>query len=178
MDVERRAAPAEDSRRKSVPAEDTRPESVLPEDSRPKSVPPEDSRPGPVADEDSQPYWTALRDHRILLQTCTRCGEVRCPPLPACANCGGIGLTNSYATGAGTLYSWIEVHRAVGTLRPDEVPCTIATVELAEGPRLLGRLRQSRPAIGGAVAATFVDHRDWTEISFVPAGERADEVAA
>lgn len=155
MDIQHRSAPTKDSPPKSAPAGET--------------------RPGPVADEDSRPYWTALRDHRILLQTCTRCGEVRCPPLPACANCGGIGLTNSYAAGAGTLYSWIEAHRAVGTLRPDEVPCTIATVELAEGPRLIGRLRQSRPAIGRAVTATFVDHDGWTEISFVPPDELTDE---
>ena len=129
------------------------------------------TRPGPVSDEDSQPYWSALREHRILVQTCTRCGEVRCPPLPACANCGGTGLTTSYATGAGVVYSWIEVHRAVGTIRPDEVPCTIATVELSEGPRLVGRLREAKPAIGRPVTATFVDHTDWTEVSFVPAEE-------
>jgi uncharacterized OB-fold protein len=125
-----------------------------------------DTRPGPVPDEDSRPYWDALRGHRILLHTCTRCDEVRCPPMPACPNCGGTDAIASYAGGTGVVYSWIEVHRAVGTIRPDEVPCTIATVELDEGPRLVARLNEPRPAIGRPVTARFVDHDTWTELAF------------
>ena len=135
------------------------------------------TRSGPVPDEDSQPFWDALSKHRILLQTCTNCGEVRCPPLPACANCGATGWTASDATGIGALYSWIEVHRPIGTIGADEVPCTIATVQLDEGPRMVGRLNLSTPTIGSRVAARFVDHDTWTEIAFVTVEEPAREAS-
>jgi len=75
----------------------------------------------------------------------------------------------SYSTGQGTVYSWIEVHRPIGTIRPDEVPCTIATIELDEGFRLLGRLDIAKLAIGTQVRAIFIDHPDWTELAFTAA---------
>lgn len=129
-----------------------------------------ENRPGPVPDEDSRPYWDAMRAHRILLHTCTRCGEVRCPPMPSCPNCGGTGANASYAAGRGVVYSWIEVHRPVGNVLAGEVPCTIATVELDEGPRVVARLDESKPSIGRPVTASFVDHDTWTELAFAPAG--------
>ena len=134
----------------------------------------EGPRPGPVTDEDSAPYWAALARRVILVQRCRSCGEVRCPPLPACANCGSTDFAEGQSSGRGVLYSWIGVYRAVGTIRPEEVPVTIATVELEEGPRLVARLENGpqRPVIGSALEAVFHDHPGWTELSFRPAGPR------
>jgi uncharacterized protein len=131
-----------------------------------------DPRPGPVIDEDSASYWADLARRVIPIQRCLNCGEVRCPPLPACANCGSTDFAEDQSCGRGVLYSWIGVHRAVGTIRPEEVPVTIATVELEEGPRLVARLEDGprRPVIGSAVEAVFHDHPDWTELSFRPVG--------
>jgi uncharacterized OB-fold protein len=129
-------------------------------------------RRGPSPDEDSSPYWAALAERRILLQTCDSCGRLRCPPLPACTFCGAAGAQTSYASGRGRVYSWITVHYPVGTISPDEVPCSIATVELDEGCRVVGRLTSdSTPRIGDPVIATFTDHDDWTELTFTPTVE-------
>jgi uncharacterized OB-fold protein len=129
-------------------------------------------RSGPVPDEDSRPYWDALVEHRILLQTCQTCGRVRCPPLPACGSCGGTAAVTSYASGDGAVYSWIRIHRSLGSISAAEVPCSIVTVELEEGCRLVGRLTSDdAPAIGAPVTATFVTHADWIELTFTPCGD-------
>lgn len=130
-------------------------------------------RPGPVPDLDSEPFWRGLREHRIDLQQCGRCREVRFPPMPGCPRCGSPDSVHVSAGGRGRVYSCVVVHRPLGTFTDAELPATIATVELDEGCRVLGRLLLDvhEPAVGGAligqpVAACFVDHESWTELAF------------
>src|SRR5690349_8912804 len=98
------------------------------------------SRPAPVADADSADFWEGLAAGEIRLQRCRACGAVRFPPLPGCPACGGDATETVVSSGRGRVYAWITVRRPVGTITADELPCTIATVELPEGPRLVGRL--------------------------------------
>jgi uncharacterized OB-fold protein len=127
--------------------------------------------PGPAADEDSAPFWSALREHRLVLQKCRDCGEVRFPRMPGCPKCGSSASEDVSASGTGRIYSWIVVHRPLGTIPEDALPCTIATVELDEGCRVLGRLVSGSAGIDLPVSARFVDHDEWTELTF--AGEPA-----
>jgi uncharacterized OB-fold protein len=130
------------------------------------------SRPGPMPDEDSAPFWEGLRAHQVLVQKCANCATVRFPPMPGCPHCGSPAAERIAVTGAGKIYSWIVAHRPVGSLTEDEVPVTLATVELAEGCRMLGRLDASvRPAVDVPVAPLFLEHAGWTELAFGPAGE-------
>ena len=131
-----------------------------------------ESRPGPTPDEDSAPYWQGLREHEIRLQKCLACSEVRFPPMPGCLNCASPRSETTVASGDGRLYSWIVVQRPLGTFTEGDLPATIATVELAEGCRMLGRLYSvGSPRIDLAVKAAFVDHDDWTELVFLPEEE-------
>jgi len=121
----------------------------------------------PAADEDSAPYWAGLREGRIELQRCTACGEVRFPRMPACPNCGSPDWVAHTAAGTGRIYSWIVVHRPLPPFEPADLPCTLATVELDEGCRLLGRLVSGAAGVDVPVTADFVAHGDaWTELVF------------
>jgi uncharacterized OB-fold protein len=125
---------------------------------------------GPVPDEDSAPYWAGLRERRIQLQKCAVCGEVRFPRMPACPACGSPAWEELAAAGTGRVYSWIVVHRPLGTLTPEDLPCTLATVELDEGCRVLARLTAEYEVMTDLpVTADFVDHGEWTELVFLPA---------
>lgn len=125
----------------------------------------------PVPDEDSAEYWAALRDHRILLQRCTECGETRFPRMPGCPQCGSAGFQDVEVRGDGKVYSWIVIHRPLGGLTSEQLPRTIVTVQLDEGCRILGRLVASTGArVDLPVEAVFVDHDDWTELAFAPTG--------
>jgi uncharacterized OB-fold protein len=127
----------------------------------------------PVPDADTEPYLEALRRHELVLQQCLACGRFRFPPMPACPWCGSNDAEWRPVSGDGVVYSWVGVQRALTPAFESEVPYTIATIELAEGARLFGRLDGPEPTSpGGAVSATFVDHAGWTELRFRQ-GERA-----
>ena len=117
----------------------------------------------PRADVDSEPFWAALREHRIVLQRCEADGRLRFPPMPSCPHCGTPGGTAVEVTGEAKVYSWVVVHRALTPAQEGQVPYTIATVELPEGVRMVGRL-QGEAGDGVAVQPAFVDHEDWTEL--------------
>ena len=101
----------------------------------------------PRTDVDSAPFWAALREHRIVLQRCAEDGKLRFPPMPSCPHCGTPGGDEVEVAGEAQVYSWVTVHRPLTPAMADEVPYTIATVELPEGIRMVGRL-EGEPADG------------------------------
>jgi 3-oxo-4,17-pregnadiene-20-carboxyl-CoA hydratase alpha subunit len=130
---------------------------------------PERNGTAPAGDEDSGPWWTALAEHRILLQRCLDCGLVRFPPMPGCPRCGGAHDETVESAGTGVVYSWITIRHPLAGLSAADVPRTIATVELAEGCRLVGRLlTEHEPAIDDPVRPVFLDGPTGTELAFEP----------
>jgi hypothetical protein len=76
------------------------------------------------------------------------------------------------STGRGIVYSFVTAHVAVSPGYAGSLPYSVATVELAEGPRLLGRIEPPASlAIGDRVVSRFVDHATWTELYFEPEAE-------
>ena len=75
-----------------------------------------------------------------MLQHCSHCGQYRYPASPICHAC----LSSEYewvpASGTGTLFSFVIVHRGLDPYWQGEVPYVVAVVELLEGPRLLTNL--------------------------------------
>jgi uncharacterized OB-fold protein len=123
--------------------------------------------PVPVPDEHSRPFWDGLAERRIVLQECGACGRRRFPRLPACPYCGNAGGQDVDVPGTGQVYSFVRAHRALTPAFADEVPYTVATVELDGGGRVVGRVvPPERAAIGVRVGPEFVDHDGWTELRF------------
>lgn len=121
--------------------------------------------PRPVPDADSAPFWAGLRQERLLLQRCTDCHRLRFPPMYPCPYCRGRGAHLEQVSGRGTVYSWIVVHRAFHPAFAADVPYTVATVDLLEGPRVAVRAETCPDlTFGSAVRATYVHHPAWTEL--------------
>jgi uncharacterized OB-fold protein len=124
----------------------------------------------PVTDLDSEPFFAGLRRGAILVQECDACRRRRFGRLGACPYCGTPGGTDVEVSGNGTVHSFVRVHRALTAAMTDEVPYAIATVELDDGVRMLGRVEPpTATAIGLRVVARFVEHDEWTELRFTPA---------
>jgi uncharacterized OB-fold protein len=124
----------------------------------------------PEPDLESAPWWEGLRRHKILLQRCRTCDRPRFPPMPGCPWCASESSEVVESPGQGVVYSFVTAHAAVSPGYTGPLPYTVATVELAEGPRLLGRVEPPAPvAIGDRVTARFVDHAAWTELCFARA---------
>jgi uncharacterized protein len=121
----------------------------------------------PQSDRESAEWWEGLRTHRLLLQRCRGCGRSRFPFLPTCPWCASARFDVTESTGHGVVYSYVTAYVAVSPGYTGPLPYTVATVELAEGPRVLGRIEApGAVAIGDRVVAAFVDHEAWTELSF------------
>jgi uncharacterized protein len=121
----------------------------------------------PIVDEESGAYWDGLRAHRLVIQRCSACGATRFPPMPTCPTCGTPGGERIESSGRGAVYSFVRAHRAFSTDHGDDVPYTVAVVDLDEGCRVVGRVEDHGVAsIGDRVAASYHDHGSWTELLF------------
>ena len=115
--------------------------------------------PAPERTPETDTFWDATAVGRLLLAHCDVCGTVIWYPKSYCPGCGGISVSWSEASGAGTIYSFTVVFRGPGPFR-DAVPFVIAYVELAEGPRVLTNIVGCEPdqvSIGQMVRVVFSD---------------------
>lgn len=114
-------------------------------------------KPSPIADPGTKPYWEGLKQERILLKRCLNCGNTHFYPRELCPHCYSDDLDWVEASGNGTVYSYTVVHRPAGPAYADDVPYTVAVVELAEGPRMMSWITGGKEVrIGAPVKATFV----------------------
>jgi uncharacterized OB-fold protein len=119
----------------------------------------------PATDADSAPYWEALRAHRLPLRTCVACTRGRIVPTPSCPYCGHPEHVPGSSAGLGAIYSFVTMHRAFDPAFQHQVPYSIATVDLDDGARALGRVT-GPTTIGARVEPEFFDHDGWTELRF------------
>jgi uncharacterized protein len=93
--------------------------------------------------------------------------------MPRCPWCAAPTFDVVESNGHGVVYSFVTAHVAVSPGYEGDLPYSVATVELTDGPRLLGRVESPAPlAIGAAVVARFRDHPTWTELYFATDPQR------
>ncbi len=144
----------------------------------------------PQASPDTAFFWEGVAAHELRIQN-TPDGTLQHPPIPATWTTrgeDGIYGTTDYvvASGEGTVYSYVVHHapRVPGRT----LPFVVALVELAEGVRMLGELRDVDPAdveIGMPVRVEFLDFPadeqspdGWSNYAWVPnSAERAQDPA-
>jgi len=117
-------------------------------------------RPNP--NRDTKPYWDGLSEGRLLIQQCADCGTYRHYPRPVCPNCYSMTVKWREMQGEGTVHTWTASHHAFHPAYKRKEPTVYVTVDLPEGPRLLGRLvggNSDKLAIGQKVklAVEYVD---------------------
>jgi uncharacterized protein len=128
--------------------------------------------PLPMPTPDSKPYWEGLREGRLLIQKCGRCGKLRHYPRPVCDACFAMEFEWIAASGRGTVHSWTQTHHAFLPMFAADLPYVLVTVDLEEGVRMIARLKHGNGTveIGALVECTFeIYNDDWTFPVFVPA---------
>jgi hypothetical protein len=105
------------------------------------------------------PFWAAAAERRLVVQKCDRCGYLRWPPGPLCPECQAEASTWTEVRPAGRLWSIATYHRALSPAFKDDVPYSVALVELDDGPRIYGRISGDPDGLvlDGPVQATFTD---------------------
>ncbi|WP_219217142.1 Zn-ribbon domain-containing OB-fold protein [Variovorax boronicumulans] len=94
---------------------------------------------------DTQPYWDALDAGELRVQRCTACGTWRHYPRPMCTACHDFGHAWLPVSGAGTVHSWTVTHQSPLPGFTEAVPFVLVTVDMAEGIRMLGLLKDLDP---------------------------------
>jgi uncharacterized OB-fold protein len=103
--------------------------------------------PQPVPTLLTAPFWQGCNEGRLMLQRCEHCHKLRFYPAESCPFCGTLGGTWVAATGSGTVYSWIVVHKTPDNYWRTRVPYVSAIIELDDQPHLYmpGLLTQVAP---------------------------------
>ena len=115
-------------------------------------------KPLPIVDQDTQPFWEGCANGQLLLQRCGQCGALRHPPSPFCHEC--LSPANEWvaASGEGTVYSYVVVHRPFHPAWDGETPYVVAIIALAEGPHIMSNVvgvPVDQVAVGMPVKVTF-----------------------
>ena len=129
----------------------------------------------PAASRDTQFFWDGVNAHELRIQKRPD-GTLQHPPVPAIWQDKEAPVDYVVASGTGTVFSFVVHHAPKVPGRT--LPFVIALVELEEGVRMLGELRNADPAtvkIGMPVTATYIDFPDgdsgpaWTLYAWEPA---------
>ena len=95
----------------------------------------------PHPSRDTKPYWDGLLEGRLLIQQCPDCGAFRHYPRAVCPACYSMEVEWVEMRGEATVHTWTTCYHAFHPAYKRDLPVTYVTVDLPEGPRLVGRLR-------------------------------------
>jgi uncharacterized protein len=128
----------------------------------------------PASSKDTKFFWDGVNAHELRIQK-RGDGSLQHPPVPALWLDKDVPTDYVVASGKGTVFSFVVHHAPKVPGRT--LPFVIALVELEEGVRMLGELRNADPAtveIGMPVRATYIDFPEgdsgpaWTLYAWEP----------
>ncbi|MFY9768347.1 MAG: bifunctional MaoC family dehydratase N-terminal/OB-fold nucleic acid binding domain-containing protein [Mycobacterium sp.] len=111
----------------------------------------------PSESKDTKFFWDGVKAHELRIQKRPD-GSLRHPPVPAVWQDAKAPIDYVVASGKGTVFSFVVHHAPKVPGRT--LPFVIALVQLEEGVRMLGELRDVDPAtveIGMPVRTTYID---------------------
>lgn len=91
----------------------------------------------PIPDALTQFFWDGVAQGELRIQRCQQCRHYIHYPRPICRFCHSRDLRGERVSGRATLYSWTISTQAFHPFWVARAPYTLATVELAEQPRLM-----------------------------------------
>jgi uncharacterized OB-fold protein len=117
----------------------------------------------------NQSQFDGAREGILRVQTCTVDGGAWYLPSSNCPVCLREDTVEWVdASGKGTLWSWIRIHQPYMPAFKDEIPYTVAYIELEEGPLLMSTLNN--------VSEDNVYCGMPVEVVFEPYGEEATQM--
>jgi uncharacterized OB-fold protein/acyl dehydratase len=131
----------------------------------------------PASSRDTKFFWDGVNAHELRIQKRAD-GTLQHPPVPAVWADKEVPTDYVVASGKGEVFSFVVHHAPKVPGRT--LPFVIALVELEEGVRMLGELRNVDPAtveIGMPVRATYIDFPEgdsgpaWTLYAWEPSEE-------
>jgi hypothetical protein len=125
------------------------------------------SRPVPIPDHASVFFWEGAARGELLVQKCASCQSFQYPPTVVCEKCHSRDVRPARVSGRGRLYALTVMHQAFLPDFAEDLPFTIALIDLDDAPgvRLLTNIVDADP---GSLSAG-----DPLEVVFEPRGTGA-----
>lgn len=110
----------------------------------------------------TKPFWDSTKRHELVVQRCKGCGRYIWYPKAWCPFCGSRELEWAKVSGLGTVYAATTTRIVAGNSPAwgEELPYTIAIVDMDEGFRMYGRVVDVKPEeveVGMRVEIYFED---------------------
>jgi len=119
------------------------------------------SKPLPQPDSESEGYWKALKEHKLMVPHCKACGHYFFWMRAFCPKCHSDQTELVQSKGRGKVHTFTTIRQNMGPGFRDEVPYTVAVVELDEGAaQMLTNIVEcpvDKVKIGMAVQVVFDD---------------------
>jgi uncharacterized OB-fold protein len=130
------------------------------------------TKPKPLTQPWSEKFWEGMKQGKLLIQHCKDCDAKIFYPRKFCPECWSDNLDWLEAKGTGTVYTFSTAYQMVEPKFMDELPYTIAYVDLDEGIRMMTRIVDCDPKdikIDMKVQVTFFDRDGFHLPYFKPA---------
>lgn len=115
-------------------------------------------KPLPNISDFNRAFWEAARQSELRLQKCNDCGQFWAPNGPVCPHCFSEDYEWARLSGRGTIASWVVFHKLYHPAFANDLPYSVAFVELEEGPRIISNIVQIKNeelAVGMPVEVVF-----------------------
>ncbi|NMB01712.1 MAG: Zn-ribbon domain-containing OB-fold protein [Firmicutes bacterium] len=129
------------------------------------------TKPLPVVQPWSKAFWEGTQKGKFLIQHCQDCNSNIFYPRKFCPECWSGNLDWIETSGKGTIFTFSTAMSMVEPRFMDELPYTLAYIDLDEGIRIMSRIVDCDPAdiqIGMEVEVTFAKRDDFMLPYFRP----------
>src|SRR6266851_2066671 len=135
------------------------------------------SKPVPIPDAASAFFWEGAARGELLVQMCADCESFQYPPTVVCEKCQSRDVRPARVSGRGTLYALTVMHQAFLPIFAEDLPFTIALVDLddAPGARMLTNIVDAAPdtlSAGDPLEVVFEPRGEYAVPQFRPARAR------
>jgi len=103
------------------------------------------TKPVPLTQPWSEKFWEGTKEGKLLIQVCAECDSRIFYPRKFCPECWSGKLDWIEASGKGTIFTFSTAYDMVEPKFKDELPYTLAYVDLQEGVRLMSRIVDCKP---------------------------------
>lgn len=129
------------------------------------------TKPIPVVQPWTEKFWEGTREGKYLIQHCKDCNTNIFYPRKFCPECWSGNLDWIEASGKGKIMTFSTAMSMVEPRFMDELPYTLAYIDLEEGVRIMSRIVECDPQdikIGMEVEVIFIERENFMLPYFRP----------
>jgi uncharacterized protein len=114
-------------------------------------------KPLPKINDENRVFWNETKNQKLMLQKCSSCHQIQYYPRFFCANCYSESMEWIESQGKGNVYTFTVIRRAPSEGFLEDVPYTLALIELDEGVRMMSTIIEQPEdiKIGDKVEVSF-----------------------